>query len=233
MNLSSHYKMSCAVFKIPKIVMMFIVLNLALYAAVQYNPDAQAYELIQMLALIPSEFSVHLNELYRLLTYAFLHASFTHLALNMLWYVVFGTVVARMMSTAAFSVFISLTAIGAGLIYVMLNAESESPMLGASGIVSGFMGASLHVMPYFYDAKGRYLAGSGRINIQTNPIQAVMQALQFSPAWQFVGLFHVLNLISAVQPILFGAPSAIAWEVHIAGFWIGAVLMPVLAQRVK
>ena len=82
-------------------------------------------------------------ELTTLLTYAFLHANLEHLVFNLLYLWVFSFLVGELLGQRWVIAIYLLTAISGSICYVIFNAESTIPMLGASGAVSGFEGAYL------------------------------------------------------------------------------------------
>lgn len=211
--------------KLPKIVTIFLMLYLAVFFYGQSLPYQAHVEFLYAYSFIAAD--VGLAHAYRLITYGFLHSSFTHLALNGLWFMVFGAAVAREMRAFTFSLFVvGLSAIAA-LAYGLLNHDSATPMLGASGVVSGLMGASLYILPQkFWHLPAAPMAGQG--------YHAAVRALLRRPqVQQFIVIFHLINVVMAFQPALFGAPGSIAWEAHIAGFWAGVLVMPVVRGRLQ
>jgi membrane associated rhomboid family serine protease len=80
------------------------------------------------------------------LTYAFLHGDNAHIILNSLWFLAFGSVVARRLGTVFFLIFFIAAAIFSAIIYGFLHQTMIIPMIGASGVVSAAMSAAL-LMP--------------------------------------------------------------------------------------
>ncbi|CAN5206542.1 hypothetical protein BH23VER1_BH23VER1_30300 [soil metagenome] len=78
-----------------------------------------------------------------LLTYAFLHADIQHVAFNMLYLWIFAYLVGELLGQRWTLAIYPLTAVGGALCYIVFNADSTIPMLGASGAVTGFEGAYL------------------------------------------------------------------------------------------
>lgn len=76
-------------------------------------------------------------------TYAFLHGSWMHILSNAIWMLAFGAPVARRFGTARFLVLGGVSAVCAALVHLAFHWGEPVPMIGASGAVSGFMGAAI------------------------------------------------------------------------------------------
>ena len=83
---------------------------------------------------------------WTLLTYAFLHGSWTHVLLNSVWLVAFGPPIARRFGSARFLLFMAVTAIFSALAHWASASMDFSPLIGASGADSGLMGAATRFM---------------------------------------------------------------------------------------
>ncbi|HKK15070.1 MAG TPA: rhomboid family intramembrane serine protease, partial [Gammaproteobacteria bacterium] len=84
------------------------------------------------LLLIPAELSI--------VTAMFMHGGFMHLAGNMLYLWIFGNNVEDAMGHFRFLLFYLLSGIGAVIGQVVQNPDSQIPMIGASGAISGVLG---------------------------------------------------------------------------------------------
>jgi len=78
-----------------------------------------------------------------LFTYSLLHADLEHLASNMLFYWIFGALINELLGWRWLIGIALITAVGGGITHAAMNPELWGPMIGASGVVSGFMGAYL------------------------------------------------------------------------------------------
>jgi membrane associated rhomboid family serine protease len=145
------------------------------------------------------------------LTAIFLHGSWAHAFMNGAFALAFGTPAARYFGerargVACFFGFYVLTGVLANLGYAALHWGSAAGLIGASGSVSGLMGAA-----------ARLIAGRGRLG----PIFS-------GPALSFAAALFAVNLLvalfgGALAPMTGGA--GIAWEAHIAGFVAGVLLI--------
>jgi membrane associated rhomboid family serine protease len=78
----------------------------------------------------------------------FVHAGFLHFAGNMLYLWIFGNNVEESMGKVRFLIFYLLSGLGAAFVQILVNPASRIPMVGASGAVSGVLGAYLLLFPH-------------------------------------------------------------------------------------
>ncbi|MPZ10273.1 MAG: rhomboid family intramembrane serine protease [Kiloniellaceae bacterium] len=144
------------------------------------------------------------DPLVTLLSYQFLHGGFMHLAGNMLYLWVFGDNVEDAMGHARFLLFYLVCGAAAALAQVAADPGNVTPLIGASGAVSGVLGAYLILHP-----KSRVL-----VPIVFIPV--------YLPAWLLLIFWFGFQFFAA-----FGGPAAdnVGWWAHIGGFIAGAVLI--------
>src|SRR3970282_1389728 len=87
------------------------------------------------------------RQVSNVITSMFLHGSWMHLIGNMWFLWLFGNNVEDAMTRARLIVFYLVSGLGAALLQVVTNPQSEVPMVGASGAISGVMGAYLMLFP--------------------------------------------------------------------------------------
>lgn len=148
-------------------------------------------------------------------TSMFLHGGFMHLAGNMLYLWIFGNNVEDAMGHTRFIVFYLLCGIGAALAQALMEPSSEIPMIGASGAISGVLGAYLLLYPH-----ARVLVGI--------PIGFFIHATRLPALW-VLGLWFVFQLVSNAFDD--GEGGGVAWLAHIGGFIAGMVLVPFFKDR--
>jgi membrane associated rhomboid family serine protease len=141
-----------------------------------------------------------------LLTSIFLHAGFLHLAGNMLFLWIFGDNVEDFFGHFSYLVFYLACGIGAGILHILFNFQSTLPALGASGAISGVMGAYLVLYP-----RERILT---LVFIFLIPIPAVV----------ILGYWFALQFLSGLGAIGSAASGGVAWWAHIGGFLLGMVV---------
>jgi membrane associated rhomboid family serine protease len=150
-----------------------------------------------------------------LLTSMFLHGGFMHLAGNMLYLWIFGNNVEDAMGHGRFAVFYVTCGVAAALSQALIDPSSEVPMIGASGAVSGVLGAYLLLYPH------------ARILVLV-PLGFYLHATRLPAGWVLAlwFLFQLLNSALAGDQ-----PGGVAWMAHIGGFIAGMSLIPLFKYR--
>ena len=148
-------------------------------------------------------------------TSMFLHGGWMHLIGNMLYLWIFGNNVEDAMGHARFVLFYLLCGIAAVLAQALPNADSTVPMIGASGAISGVLGAYLLLYP-----RARVLV--------LIPIGFYTRLVHL-PAMAVLGFWFVLQLINSALADSRGG--GVAFGAHIGGFIAGMVLLPVFKHR--
>ena len=167
----------------------------------------------QELALIPPAATI--------LTSMFLHGGFLHLAGNMLYLWIFGNNLEEAMGHVRFFVFYVACGVAAVFAQVLTNPGSTVPMIGASGAISGVLGAYMLLYP-----RARVLLGLplGFLIVQLGRFPAIWVLA----AWFLMQL--VLGSLAAATPV--GSnEGGIAFGAHIGGFLAGLVLVTIFKRR--
>ena len=172
---------------------------------------------------------------WTVLTYALLHGSWTHVVLNVLWLMSFGAAVARRFSTFSFLSLCVTTAMAGAALHYIVHPLGPEPVIGASAIVSGCMGAAMRFAfspgAPLGDSNGLiFMSRHAAYHLPAPPMRAVLTNAR---AMTFFAVWFVLNLLFGLGSTLFGLGDApIAWEAHIGGFLAGFLLFS-LFDRVK
>jgi membrane associated rhomboid family serine protease len=166
-------------------------------------------------ARIPAFLAGHLGfetAFLPLLTSLFLHAGLLHLGGNMLFLWIFGDNVEDFFGHLTYLMFYLVCGIGAGLLHVLFNLTSAVPALGASGAISGVMGAYMLLYP-----RERILT---LVFIFLVPIPAVF----------ILGCWFLLQFLSGVSALGGTASGGVAVWAHVGGFLLG-MFLTALARR--
>ena len=147
------------------------------------------------------------------LTYMFLHAGWLHLISNMLFLWVFADNVEDAFGYFAFTLFYVLCGIAGALAHVIMTPDSPAPLIGASGAVSGVIGAYALLYP------------KARVWI----LLFFRIPLRISAIWVLGGWFllQVFSVLTAET----GDDVQVAWWAHIGGFIAGLAITFVLRSR--
>jgi len=139
----------------------------------------------------------------------FLHGGFLHLAGNMLYLWIFGNNIEDVLGKFRFILFYFVCGAIAAFCHAISNADSNIPMIGASGAIAGVLGGYMVLFP---QAKVRTLIFLGFF-ITVIRIPAVVLLL----LWMGLQVFNSLNMSAD--------GGGIAWWAHIGGFIAGMVLI--------
>ncbi len=156
-----------------------------------------------------------------LLTSMFLHGGWLHIIGNMWFLWVFGDNIEDRLGHGRFVVFYLLCGVLAGLAHTVVNWRSMIPAIGASGAVSGVMGAYLLLYP-----------GSRVVTLVTLGWWWFKASL---PAYVMILYWFVVQLVSGTVSLGLreGEGGGVAWWAHIGGFVAGAVLVFVFKKPVR
>ncbi len=149
-----------------------------------------------------------------MITSMFLHGGWLHLIGNLWFLWVFGNNVEDAMGHFRFAVFYLLSGIAAALAQVVVDPASPVPMVGASGAISGVMGAYAILYP--------------RVRIWTLVVLIVLVFRVPIPAWVMLGYWFLLQLLGTGV----GQVGGVAFWAHVGGFLAGTLLIfPFRDQR--
>jgi membrane associated rhomboid family serine protease len=147
----------------------------------------------------------------------FLHGSVFHIAGNMLYLWIFGNNVEETLGHGRFMVFYLASGVAAAAAQTLVDSRSDVPMIGASGAVSGVLGAYLLLFPH--------------ANVLTLVILGFFWRMVRIPALLVLGFWMVVQILSGLGSL--GAGGGVAWFAHIGGFLAGMGLLLVLRPRVR
>jgi len=141
-------------------------------------------------------------------TAMFLHGGLLHLLGNLLYLWIFGNKIEDAMGHGRFLVFYLLSGVAAALTMAFMDPSSVQPMVGASGAISGVLGAYMLLYPR---AKVTVLV----------PLLIVLYPFRVNAVW-VVGVWFAMQLLALTGP----DTSGIAWWAHVGGFAAGIALTP-------
>jgi membrane associated rhomboid family serine protease len=194
----------------PIITATLMVVNTLVFVYAVFMPGAAEKAFVTRYGLVPRELLLSLHDRQELLPYnvltlftsMFLHGGLFHLGGNMLYLWIFGNNIEDSMGHIRFIFFYGLSGIAAGLFQFVYDPASDIPMIGASGAVSGILGAYLLLFPF---ARVKTLIFIF-IFITTVELPAV-----------------VLLTIWFFMQVLFSHTQGVAWFAHIGGFLFGLI----------
>ena len=145
------------------------------------------------------------------ITSMFLHGSWMHLLGNMWFLWLFGNNIEDSMTRPRFLAFYLLTGLGAALAQVVADPSSRVPMVGASGAISGVMGAYLVLFP--------------RVRVFTLVPLGVFVTSITLPAWAMLIYWAFLQFFGGITSIVAEQTGGVAFWAHLGGFLAGVILI--------
>jgi membrane associated rhomboid family serine protease len=212
----------------PLVTLLFIGANVFVWVAVQgMGMEPNLTRSVCELGLIPGEFLGRLPDGFRVplgpgsvcvlgeerswitpLSSMFLHGGWFHLIGNMWFLWVFGNNVEDSMGHIRYLAFYVLCGLAAAAAQTFMNPSSPIPMVGASGAISGVMGAYIVLYP--------------RVRVHVLVILVFFITRIVVPAYLMLGYWFVIQLLGGG---LFGEQGGVAFWAHAGGFIAGAILI--------
>jgi membrane associated rhomboid family serine protease len=162
-------------------------------------------------------------DLWTFFTYAFVHADWTHLGLNLAWLVPFGSAVARRFGAFRYALFMLTTAAFGAMAHLATHLGAIEPMIGASAAISGAMAAAMRFVFQRDGRLGFFRNDTEAARLPAQPLRATLRDPRFL---LFLATWVGLNALVGFGAIAFGAQAGqeIAWQAHVGGFFAGLFL---------
>jgi len=197
-----------------------ILVNVLVFLYEISLPPRAGQALIYTFGLIPSHAEMLLSSqsvtfsraFLPMVTSMFLHGGWMHLLGNMLFLWVFGGAVEDTLGHFQYLIFYFICGVGAAVVHTIFNWGSNVPTVGASGAISGVLGAFIVLYPAAQVATlipALFLFFTVRI-----------------PAFLMLGYWFFLQIFSGLASLGVGGQEAgVAWWAHVGGFLLGAILV--------
>jgi membrane associated rhomboid family serine protease len=222
----------------PVVTIALLALNLLVWIVVQSAGTGVRFgESICRYALVPAELTtttaagtrleitegvaceaeVWPQQPWKLVTWMFIHASWVHLVGNVWFLWLFGSNVEDAMSRLRFAIFYVLCGLAAAIAQVISTPASTARLLGASGAISGVMGAYLVLFP--------------RMRMFTIvPYGFTMRSVRL-PAWMMLAYWVALQVLAGILSARRGAAGGVAVWAHVGGFVGGLALVSLFRRQ--
>jgi len=189
-----------------------ILCNVAIFFYQLSRPDVDVFA--QEYGAIPADImaGTHLSGLFSAM---FLHGGWMHLLGNMLYLWIFGDNIEGLMGHPRYIVFYLLCGVAATMSHIAMMPYSDEPMIGASGAISGVLGAYLVKFP------------RARILILV-PIFICLTTFRI-PALFVLGFWFLTQLTNGLSGC--SGINNVAWFAHIGGFVAGLLLVKLFERK--
>ena len=207
---------------VPGVVLGLAAVFLAVHAyGAEWLDDAGRLLLLERFAFVPAFYGVEGERLlfpearfWAPVTYGFLHGDWTHVGVNCVWLVAFGSPVAKRFGGGRFLAFTLLGFLAGSATHYALHSGELAPLVGASGAVSAYFGAATR----FALAPGR-MGSDAALRL---PALTLKQTLTNGSTVVFIAIWLLINWVAGSGIVPLGQGEAqVAWEAHVGGFLFG------------
>jgi membrane associated rhomboid family serine protease len=190
-------------------------------------PDDVAEQAINLLGFIPAVFFGRADLAQHwiapelsIVTSMFLHGGWMHLLGNMLYLWIFGDNIEDRVGHVRYALFYVLCGLCAALAQGLADTSSTVPMIGASGAISGVLGAYIVLYP-----RAKVLV--------VVPLLVIFYTLRV-PAWLVLGMWFVGQLLSSFSTrgidVTTSRGPGVAFLAHVGGFVVGVLLISLFVR---
>ena len=204
----------------PIITITIVLVNILVFLWSLMLADGLGQQVVHIYALIPKEILVAATVRPDLLPYniltiftsMFLHGGILHLGGNMLYLWIFGNNVEDAVGHSRFILFYLFSGVAAALVQCSIDPGSAVPMIGASGAVSGILGAYLLLYP--------------RARVKTLIFIFLFITTVDIPAMVLLSLWFFVQIV-------FSHGQGVAWFAHIGGFLFGLITIKIFTRGMR
>jgi membrane associated rhomboid family serine protease len=210
---------------VPWMTLVLIVANVTAFVVMIGRGEAGVARVVQRLALVPARDLPAVQLPAELLSggwlpwvgHMFLHGGWMHLLGNVWTLWLFGDNVEDRMGPIRFLVFYLLCGWAAAALHVLSAPDSPLPVVGASGAISGVMGAYLVMFP--------------RARIHVLFVLLVFVRIVAITAWVYLGLWFWMQVMAGTATLGRPEDGGVAFWAHIGGFVAGVLLHWLFVRR--
>jgi membrane associated rhomboid family serine protease len=156
-------------------------------------------------------------------THALLHAGWDHLIINLLWFAIFASPLARRYGGPAMTLLFFVSAAAGAVLFAATTLGQVQILVGASGGVAGLTGAASRFI-FQPVVVGRDPA-TGAARVLGRRLASLRETFTSPRSRYFVIVWTVLNAAVPLLPLVTGTSVQIAWQAHLGGFFAGLVLV--------
>jgi membrane associated rhomboid family serine protease len=214
---------------VPVVTLLLILANAIVFFHQETLPPKSAEAFVLAYGMVPAKIQYALAGTHHvtliqafstLFTCMFLHAGWMHIIGNMWFLWIFGGNVEDRLGSPGYLLFYLFCGIGSSATELLFTWGSHIPSLGASGAISGVLGAYIIFFP------------SSRI-LTLVPL-FIIWFLARIPAFVFIGLWFAIQFLAGVGSLGQTGPGAgggVAWWAHVGGFAIGLLIALAVGRR--
>ncbi len=204
----------------PIITVSVIIVNILIFSLQRLAlTPSESDALYRYYGLVPHDFFMSLMGRYDLLPYnaatiftsMFLHGGIVHLGGNMLYLWIFGNNIEDVLGRKRFILFYFSSGLAAALFQLLYDPSSTIPMIGASGAISGILGAYLLLFPY--------------ARVKTLIFILIFIKIVELPAVVLLTIWFFMQILFSQE--------GVAWYAHVGGFVFGLLTIKLFTLRTQ
>lgn len=189
-------------------VTIFLIISNTLIFLYQISQPVVAFTIFETYGLIPAQLvETPIRTYPTIYSSMFIHSGLSHLAGNMLYLWIFGNNIEDILGKLRFIIFYLVCGTLASMGHIVTDFQSSVPMVGASGAISGILGAYLVLFPF--------------ARIKTLVFLGFLITIIRVPAIILLVIWMLIQVFSGMV----GDDGGIAWYAHIGGFIAGMLLI--------
>jgi membrane associated rhomboid family serine protease len=205
----------------PYVTIIIIALNTAVFLLEALSPES-SQQIVYSYGAIPYAIT-HFRSaqpiapVLTIFTSMFMHGGILHIAGNMLYFWIFGNNIEDVLGHVRFMIFYLFCGVVAAYSYALTAPSSMVPMIGASGAISGILGAYLLLFP--------------RARVHTLIFFGIFIQIVRVPALIVIGFWAIIQLVSGLFTEGMQSQGGIAWFAHVGGFITGLATIKLWLPR--
>ncbi len=168
-------------------------------------------------SILTFETQQSVNPLLTVFSSMFMHAGLLHLAFNMLYLWIFGNNIEDKLGHVRFSFFYIFCGIISAYVHAIAEPGSYIPMVGASGAVSGILGAYILLFP--------------KATVHTVLLLGFFITTVKIPALIVIGFWAIIQFVNGLISTTVEHKGGVAWFAHIGGFLVGLLTIKLWLPR--
>jgi membrane associated rhomboid family serine protease len=216
------------VFNVPASIVWLIGLLVLIHAGRGLLTEEEDAWVVLALGFIPARYSEfgsllpggEVAAFTSFLTHMLLHGDLTHLIINCAWLLAVGSVLARRIGAARLIGLSVVSGFAGALVFLLVNPHLQAPVIGASGAISGLMGAVFRLIFATDTPRQRLLLREEPWKV---PRLGLLATFTDRRSLGVIVLWIVINMVFAWWLGGLLTEDGIAWEAHVGGFLAGLV----------
>jgi membrane associated rhomboid family serine protease len=205
----------------PYVTIFIIGLNIAVYIMEALSPE-NSQQIVYSYGAIPYAITHFrstqpISPVLTIFTSMFMHGGILHIAGNMLYFWIFGNNIEDVLGHVRFIIFYLFCGVVAAYSYALTAPSSTIPMIGASGAISGILGAYLLLFP--------------KARVHTLIFFGIFIQVVQVPALIVIGFWAIIQLVSGLFTEGMQSHGGIAWFAHVGGFATGLLTIRLWLPR--